>query len=421
MNSEKIQSIKSQNSLKNGIDEPDPRLYNFKGKRPFNRSSRQNLSYENHIHLKKSLRSKYYFEKRITEAKQILTKMIIQESIMKNHLTYKDDKSDKFWNIETSGKSFTVTYGKVGTTGTSQTKTFDNEEKCLKEAEKLLSEKLKKGYVKINFSQKKGKSASPNAEMYSIGDFLNTSEFHETVNVGEKLLNKISKEDKKIVLTKLCTACESILIGLTGSEEEDYAQRLQAATGLSKAKAVFQRKLATYKNQLKKLKVTKPQNKKLLQEINSELYNSYIINKKSLDEVCTSIRKMKALTGDDDAQKLIIDHVLGRMEIFLEKEQKRNFLQILKAYEEILPELGFPQKLVYGQYRVGEGIASLVINAGLLFNDKYMLDSGLTMIPASVTYKKLAFFLALYYASVKNREIFLQYAALSVKLESPKS
>ncbi|MCL8268055.1 WGR domain-containing protein [Leptospira weilii] len=340
---------------------------------------------------------------------------------MKHNLTYQDDKSDKFWNIEVSGTSFTITYGKTGTSGQTQTKGFDSEEKCLKEAQKLLSEKLKKGYVEINFSQKKGKSASPNAEMYSIGDFLNTSEFHEIVEVGEKLLDKISKEDKITVLTKLCTACESILIGLTGSEEEDYAQRLQAATGLSKPKAAFQRKLATYKNQLEKLKVTKPQNRELLEEISSELDNSYIINEKSLDEVCTSIRKMKALTGDDDAQELIIDHVLGRMEIFLEKEQKRNFLQILQAYEEILPEFGFPQKLVYGRYRVGEGIASLVIDAGLLFNDKYMLDAGLAMIPASVTYKKLAFSLALYYASVKNREIFLQYAALSVKLDSPKS
>ncbi len=45
---------------------------------------------------------------------------------MKNYLTYQDDKSDKFWNIEASGKSFTVTYGKAGTAGTSQTKTFDN-------------------------------------------------------------------------------------------------------------------------------------------------------------------------------------------------------------------------------------------------------------------------------------------------------
>ncbi len=62
-------------------------------------------------------------------------------------LTFKDDKSDKFWNIEVAGNSFTVTYGKTGTAGQTQTKTFDNEEKCLKEAEKLLAEKLKKGYV----------------------------------------------------------------------------------------------------------------------------------------------------------------------------------------------------------------------------------------------------------------------------------
>ncbi len=66
---------------------------------------------------------------------------------MQHNLIFKDGKSDKFWNVEVSGKSFTVTYGKTGTAGTSQTKTFDSEEKCRKEAEKLLSEKLKKGYI----------------------------------------------------------------------------------------------------------------------------------------------------------------------------------------------------------------------------------------------------------------------------------
>ncbi|EMY79383.1 WGR domain protein [Leptospira weilii serovar Ranarum str. ICFT] len=65
---------------------------------------------------------------------------------MKHHLTYQDATSNKFWNIEVSGKSFTVTYGKIGTSGQTQTKTFDDDEKCLKEANKLLSEKLKKGY-----------------------------------------------------------------------------------------------------------------------------------------------------------------------------------------------------------------------------------------------------------------------------------
>ncbi len=66
---------------------------------------------------------------------------------MKKQLAYKDDKSDKFWNIEVSGESFTVTYGKTGTAGQTQTKTFDSDAKCLREAEKLVNEKLKKGYM----------------------------------------------------------------------------------------------------------------------------------------------------------------------------------------------------------------------------------------------------------------------------------
>ncbi|EMM76931.1 WGR domain protein [Leptospira santarosai str. 2000030832] len=36
---------------------------------------------------------------------------------MKHHLIFKDDKSDKFWNIEVDGNSFTVTYGKTGASG----------------------------------------------------------------------------------------------------------------------------------------------------------------------------------------------------------------------------------------------------------------------------------------------------------------
>lgn len=73
---------------------------------------------------------------------------------MKHRLTYKDDKSDKFWNIEVSGKSFTVTYGKTGTNGQTQTKTFESEETCVKEARKLLGEKLKKGYQEGNDTNK---------------------------------------------------------------------------------------------------------------------------------------------------------------------------------------------------------------------------------------------------------------------------
>lgn len=65
---------------------------------------------------------------------------------MEKHLKYVDGTSDKFWQIKTNGSQFTVTYGKNGTSGTAQTKSFDSDEKCLKEAEKLLNEKIKKGY-----------------------------------------------------------------------------------------------------------------------------------------------------------------------------------------------------------------------------------------------------------------------------------
>lgn len=65
---------------------------------------------------------------------------------MKKHLTYQDAKSNKFWHIEQSGQEFTVTYGRTDTTGSSKTKTFSNEAEALKEAEKLIAQKIKKGY-----------------------------------------------------------------------------------------------------------------------------------------------------------------------------------------------------------------------------------------------------------------------------------
>lgn len=65
---------------------------------------------------------------------------------MKTYLEYKDEKSAKFWEIELSEHTYTVTYGKIGTDGQSKTKTFDTPEKANKGAEKLIAQKIKKGY-----------------------------------------------------------------------------------------------------------------------------------------------------------------------------------------------------------------------------------------------------------------------------------
>lgn len=66
---------------------------------------------------------------------------------MKRHFTFSDDVSNKFWQIETQENAFTVTYGRIGSAGQSQTKAFADATTCQKEAEKLIREKTNKGYV----------------------------------------------------------------------------------------------------------------------------------------------------------------------------------------------------------------------------------------------------------------------------------
>ncbi len=60
---------------------------------------------------------------------------------------YSDAKSHKFWNIEVSDTSFTVTYGQVGSSGETQTTNFLFPEMAQAEADKLILEKLNNGYV----------------------------------------------------------------------------------------------------------------------------------------------------------------------------------------------------------------------------------------------------------------------------------
>jgi uncharacterized protein (TIGR02996 family) len=60
---------------------------------------------------------------------------------------FRDGKSAKFWTIALAGRSFTVSYGKIGSAGQTQTKEFKDEAKAKSEHDKLVAEKLAKGYV----------------------------------------------------------------------------------------------------------------------------------------------------------------------------------------------------------------------------------------------------------------------------------
>jgi uncharacterized protein (TIGR02996 family) len=54
--------------------------------------------------------------------------------------------SPRFWNIEVQGNAFIVSFGKAGSKGQTQRKTFPDAARAQKAAEKLIKEKLAKGY-----------------------------------------------------------------------------------------------------------------------------------------------------------------------------------------------------------------------------------------------------------------------------------
>jgi DNA ligase-1 len=54
--------------------------------------------------------------------------------------------SNKFWYITMDGTSFTTTFGRIGTAGSSSTKDWASVDQCRKEHDKLVAEKVKKGY-----------------------------------------------------------------------------------------------------------------------------------------------------------------------------------------------------------------------------------------------------------------------------------
>jgi predicted DNA-binding WGR domain protein len=62
---------------------------------------------------------------------------------------FTDGTSNKFWEIEVGGAAFTVHYGRIGASGKTQTKEFADESTAGAEADKLIREKLGKGYVEV--------------------------------------------------------------------------------------------------------------------------------------------------------------------------------------------------------------------------------------------------------------------------------
>lgn len=57
--------------------------------------------------------------------------------------------SAKYWEVSRQGSAITIRYGRIGTQGQTLTKTFDTEDRAQRELEKLLGEKIRKGYQEV--------------------------------------------------------------------------------------------------------------------------------------------------------------------------------------------------------------------------------------------------------------------------------
>jgi len=68
---------------------------------------------------------------------------------MKRVFVFQDFKSQKFWSIDVQGNEITVQYGKLGTDGQTQVKTFGTPEEAEKQAGKLIAEKTKKAMWRL--------------------------------------------------------------------------------------------------------------------------------------------------------------------------------------------------------------------------------------------------------------------------------
>ncbi len=66
---------------------------------------------------------------------------------MKRHFEYVGGTSAKFWEVSVAGCHVSVCFGRIGTDGQSQSKELASADAAQQHADKLIAEKLKKGYV----------------------------------------------------------------------------------------------------------------------------------------------------------------------------------------------------------------------------------------------------------------------------------
>ena len=67
----------------------------------------------------------------------------------KRRFEFVDGKSFKFWEVTVNDCRVTVNFGRIGTAGHTQTKTFHDADEASRHAAKVTAAKVKKGYAEV--------------------------------------------------------------------------------------------------------------------------------------------------------------------------------------------------------------------------------------------------------------------------------
>lgn len=105
------------------------------------------------------------------------------------HFIYQDEKSHKFWAVEQQGNELHISWGKVGTQGQSQVKSFADAVAAEKAELKLIAEKVKKGYVE----QAKDNSLQPSQ---TVTDSLKVADLSTIIQEQPSFVAETRAADK---------------------------------------------------------------------------------------------------------------------------------------------------------------------------------------------------------------------------------
>lgn len=144
------------------------------------------------------------------------------------YLEFIDEKSSKFYQVEWTNTAYTVTYGRIGSNGSSKTITCDN---VVEEVEKLIASKKKKGYCDSLTQKEPIILRSYDKTLDVIYNSLNVSD-EDVIQLDKfaKLLSISNLSNKNVLFSFILTGCfpsEIIGSGIEGSTISDEMKVLE--------------------------------------------------------------------------------------------------------------------------------------------------------------------------------------------------